>query len=365
RCRSGCLRLELRGQQRGDLDRVQRCALAQVVVGDEEDEPLACRCRLVGADAADEAGVGPGGLERGRDLVEDDAGSLTEHLCCALGGDLGVEFGVDAQAVPGEHGHPHAGAGDREVGQIEDLPALVAQLLLFIGLVLTVVDDAAGHRQDVERDRFDVVLRGRQRHGGTVAGELAGIGDSGLELTGELLDAGQSGTGHRLIGRDDESAQSRLGVEGMVVQVGFARMPLATASRAPGLTSLTTSGTSGSERQAEELSTTVTPAAANRSAWAREVAPPAENRAMSSPLVSASAASSTVMGCPLKSMVFPAERAEANSLRVPISNPGSSARRSSMTPPTWPVAPTTPILTLIVRYLRTPLLRCLHCRVRR
>src|SRR5699024_6449409 len=64
--------------------------------------------------------------------------SLTEHLCCALGGDLGVEFGVDAQAVPGEHGHPHAGAGDREVGQIEDLPALVAQLLLFIGLVLTV-----------------------------------------------------------------------------------------------------------------------------------------------------------------------------------------------------------------------------------
>src|SRR5699024_5993844 len=151
----------------------------------------------------------------------------------------------------------------------------------------------------------------------------------------------------------------------MVVQFGFAMMPLATASRAPGLTSLTTSGTSGSERQAEELSTTVTPAAANRSAWAREVAPPAENRAMSSPLGSASAASSTVMGCPLKSMVFPAERAEANSLRVPISNPGSSARRSSMTPPTWPVAPTTPILTLIVRYLRTPLLRCLHCRVRR
>src|SRR5699024_826565 len=69
RSRSGCLRLELRGQQRGDLDRVQRCALAQVVVGDEEHEPLACRCRLGGADAADEAGVGPGGLERGWDLV--------------------------------------------------------------------------------------------------------------------------------------------------------------------------------------------------------------------------------------------------------------------------------------------------------
>ena len=150
----------------------------------------------------------------------------------------------------------------------------------------------------------------------------------------------------------------------MVVQFGFAMMPLGGSSRASGLTSLTTSGTSGSERHAEELSTTMAPAAAKRSACAFEVAPPAENRAMSSPLGSASAASSTVMDWPLKSIVFPAERAEAKSLREPISNPGSSARRSSMTPPTWPVAPTTPILTLIVRYLRTPLLRCLRCRVR-
>ena len=84
----------------------------------------------------------------------------------------------------------------------------------------------------------------------------------------------------------------------MVVQLGLAMMPLRASAIASGLTSETTSGTSGSIRQAEELSTTVTPAAANTGASAREVVAPAEKTAMSRPAGSAVAASSTTTSVP-------------------------------------------------------------------
>jgi hypothetical protein len=105
------------------------------------------------------------------------------------------------------------------------------------------------------------------------------------------------------------------GIAAIVVQLGLAMMPLPRCDHAwamaSGLTSLTTSGTSGSRRQAEELSITVTPAAANRGACSRDVVAPAEKIAMSSPAGSAVEASSTVIGRPLQSSVLPAERAEA------------------------------------------------------
>ena len=56
------------------------------------------------------------------------------------------------------------------------------------------------------------------------------------------------------------------GIAAMVVQFGFAMMPLRASAMASGLTSLTTSGTSGSIRQALELSMTMAPAAAKRGA---------------------------------------------------------------------------------------------------
>ena len=77
------------------------------------------------------------------------------------------------------------------------------------------------------------------------------------------------------------------GIAAIVVQFGLAMIPLRASAMASGLTSLTTSGTSGSIRQADELSTTVTPASANRGASARDVVAPAEKSAMSSPLGSA------------------------------------------------------------------------------
>jgi hypothetical protein len=88
-------------------------------------------------------------------------------------------------------------------------------------------------------------------------------------------------------------------------------IPLDAWRIASGLTSLTTSGTSGSRRHADELSMTVTPAAANLGAWSREVDAPAENNAMSSPAGSARAVSSTVTSPPAHGSLVPAERAEA------------------------------------------------------
>ena len=81
----------------------------------------------------------------------------------------------------------------------------------------------------------------------------------------------------------------------IVVQFGLATMPLPMWSSASGLTSETTSGTSGSMRHADELSTTSAPAAAKRGAHSREVAPPALKSATSKPWIVSSASGWTVI----------------------------------------------------------------------
>src|SRR6476620_2141808 len=101
------------------------------------------------------------------------------------------------------------------------------------------------------------------------------------------------------------------GIAAMVVQLGLAMIPLRALAISPGLTSLTISGTSGSIRQADELSMTIAPAAANFGANSRDDVAPAENKAMSNPETSAVDASSTVMSVPFQSRVVPAERADA------------------------------------------------------
>ena len=131
------------------------------------------------------------------------------------------------------------------------------------------------------------------------------------------------------------------GIAAMVVQFGFAIMPFGAVRAASGFTSLTTSGTSGSIRNADELSITVTPAAANRGANSRDDDAPAENRAMSRPDGSAVEASSTVMSEPLNATVVPAERADAN-MRISSMGKPRSTNSVRITPPTWPVAPTIP-----------------------
>src|SRR5918993_1341698 len=101
------------------------------------------------------------------------------------------------------------------------------------------------------------------------------------------------------------------GIAAMVVQFGLAMMPLGGFTASSPLTSATMSGTSGSMRNADELSITIAPVAANLAANSREDEAPAENRAMSRPLGSAVAASSTTMSAPFHGSVVPAERADA------------------------------------------------------
>ncbi len=119
----------------------------------------------------------------------------------------------------------------------------------------------------------------------------------------------------------------------MVVQLGLATIPLGRSARAWALTSGTTSGTSGSMRHAEELSTTVTPAAAAFGASDRLAVAPAEKRARSRPAQSAVAASSTATASPRQSIVRPTERAEANRRRRSTGK-SRSARIRRITCPT-------------------------------
>ena len=69
----------------------------------------------------------------------------------------------------------------------------------------------------------------------------------------------------------------------IVVQFGLATMPFGMLSSSWSFTSATTSGTSGSMRQADELSITIAPAAAIAGARSFAAYLPAENRATSSP----------------------------------------------------------------------------------
>src|SRR5687768_16766301 len=97
----------------------------------------------------------------------------------------------------------------------------------------------------------------------------------------------------------------------MVVQLGLATIPFGRLASVCPLTSDTTSGTSGFMRHADELSITIAPAAATVGAKASDVVLPALNSAISRPLKSAVAASSTTTGLPFQSSVVPADRLEA------------------------------------------------------
>src|SRR5580704_6875045 len=100
-------------------------------------------------------------------------------------------------------------------------------------------------------------------------------------------------------------------MEMIAQQLGLAIIPECPRT-ACGLISGTTSGTLGSMRKAEELSTTVAPARTARGAKRLEVAPPAENSAISTPAKLDSVSSCTLSAAPANCRLLPAERAEAN-----------------------------------------------------
>src|ERR1051325_5828245 len=100
----------------------------------------------------------------------------------------------------------------------------------------------------------------------------------------------------------------------MVEQFGLATMPLGMFRSASALTSGTTSGTSGSMRQALELSTTMAPALAAMGLNSRLIDAGVLERTMSMPAKASGRMGSTGYFLPAKSMVLPALRSEARNL---------------------------------------------------
>ena len=132
----------------------------------------------------------------------------------ARSGDSGLlELGVDRHRMAGEHRHAHARHPDTKVGDAEDLAALAAHLLLFVGLAGAVVDDGAGHRQHVERDRCDVLVGRREVDRVAVEGQRRGAVTHLALLLVELVDALAPGPGHGLVRAHDDATEPRFAVQ--------------------------------------------------------------------------------------------------------------------------------------------------------
>src|SRR6266568_4463014 len=101
-----------------------------------------------------------------------------------------------------------------------------------------------------------------------------------------------------------------------------------------------TSGTFGSMRKADELSTTTAPAFTAMGVNFLEMLPPAENSAISTPSNELSLSSSIMTLWPRKSIVLPADRALASALSLPT----RKARLSMVAMNSAPTAPVTPAM---------------------
>src|SRR5213592_1741062 len=100
----------------------------------------------------------------------------------------------------------------------------------------------------------------------------------------------------------------------IVEQFGLATMPFGIERSASALTSGTTSGTSGSMRQALELSTTIAPARAAIGLDSRLTDAGVDDNTMSTPANASGRIGSTTYDLPLNWIDLPALRSEARNL---------------------------------------------------
>lgn len=180
----------------------------------------------------------------------------------------------------------------------------------------------------------------REVQGAAVVNQLLDTVDHGARLGREFLDARQAGAGDRLIARHDQPGQAGLLVQrledrhrghGGAVRVGDDALR-SVVGVAGEVDLADDQGTSGSLRQADELSMTTAPAAANRGACTRDMVAPAENKAMSSPDGSAVSLFSTSISWPRYVSFLPSDRAEAKNRTEVAGN----SRCSSRARITWP-----------------------------
>ena len=200
-------------QQLGDLDRVERGALEQVVAHHEEVEAVVVV--EVRAHAPDGDLVAPGPLQRGGDVVELEVGEGAQHPHRLVEVDRALEGRAHLDGVAHHHRHAHARRRDVEAGDVEDLARLVAQLHLLVAVAA--LDLRAQPRHHVEGQCLGVDLRlDRRRRGGTAVDKvvLADAVDLGMELVHALLPGAagglEGGADHR---RQPEGVVQRLGRE--------------------------------------------------------------------------------------------------------------------------------------------------------
>src|SRR5579884_3006954 len=138
-----------REQELGDLDRVQRRALAQVVAREEERE--AVLDRRVAADPADEHLVDAGRLARRGEVLDAHRRRRCEQLARPLRRERLLGLEPDRLGVPDEDRHTDAGRLDPQLRQLHDLARLGAELRLLVELVAVEVPI---HPQVVVRGRL-------------------------------------------------------------------------------------------------------------------------------------------------------------------------------------------------------------------
>ena len=161
-------------------------------------------------------------------------------------------------------GNTNASTGHRKVRDLQNLAGLVLQLKFlvrptFVACVRT------PQRQHIKRDWRGKLRRCRQLQ------RLAIFSEGGgprcvMHLCLELGNPRDAGARYCLVGRGDQCVNCAstcrglsTGIAAMVVQFGFATIRFGMKLSAFGFTSLTTKGTAGSMRQADELSITMRP----------------------------------------------------------------------------------------------------------
>ena len=112
--------------------------------------------------------------------------------------------------MTGEHRNPHAGTRHEQIGKPEDFAALVAEFLLLVGLIESVIDDLAGKGKHVERNRLHEVLTPLEGNRAAVVGEVGTVDPDFLRLVVELTHTGEPGARHRLVGRHHHRFQAGL-----------------------------------------------------------------------------------------------------------------------------------------------------------
>ena len=97
---------------------------------------------------------------------------------------------------------------------MEDAARLVAQLLLLVGLFGAVIDDGAGERHDVEGDGRNVHIGFGQGDGAAIEGQARDVLlEAGLNLAGQLGDAGAARSGNSLVGGYEEALDAASSID--------------------------------------------------------------------------------------------------------------------------------------------------------